>query len=217
MILDVVCPPGVSEGDFITVHGYEVPLPPGIVEGDTFQVDIPDAGCEQVTLPVLGSIQAALDSRGEPYGGADVLEAALNTLIDAIEDHENPALDELVDGNCAEFAEWEEGGGNSAGTQTLISLPASPIDDVRVFAATEAQLHWTALQQDYTGLVESHISGVLGSLDCTPESVFLYAAQYSGDDERVQKLIKKLLALADFNLFCGMMRERYEILEMFNS
>ena len=53
----------------------------------------------------------------------EVLTSALRSVLDAIEDHDDPALDELVDGSCedhcAEFSEWEEG--------------------------SKAQLHWTQM------------------------------------------------------------------------
>ena len=189
--VDVVCPPGVSAGDLISVaignHTFEVSLPPNVFDGDTFSVDIPDAPVME--LPVLGGVVAALDARGTAYGDADVLEAALHTVIDAIEDHDNPALDELVDGNCEEFAEWEEG--------------------------CEAQLHWTQMHETYSMLLEEHIGGVLASLQCSAEDVFMYAQAYSSDDERCKKLVAELLAMGEFTDFCKMMRMRHEILSMF--
>ena len=60
--VDVVCPPGVSAGDLISVaignHTFEVSLPPNVFDGDTFSVDIPDAPVME--LPVLGGVVAAL-------------------------------------------------------------------------------------------------------------------------------------------------------------
>ena len=140
-------------------------------------------------LPVLGGVVARLDAQGIAYGGADVLESALNTVLDAIEDHDNPNLDELVDGNCSEFRDWVEG--------------------------DEMPLHWSRMHEDYVGLVEEHIGGVLESLECSAEDVFMYAQAYSGGDERIQRLIGRLLATVDLQAFCAMMRVRHEILELF--
>lgn len=193
--IDVVCPPGVGEGELISVNfegaSFNVTVPPGIYENETFAVELPEeyGGVEPPALPVLGGVVARLDAQGVAYGGADVLEAALNTVLDAIEDHDNPNLDDLVDGNCAEFREWAEG--------------------------DEMPLHWSRMHEDYVALVEEHIGGVLESLECSAEDVFMYAQEYSGDDERIQRLIGRLLATVDLQAFCAMMRLRHEILEMF--
>ena len=55
------------------------------------------------------------------------------------------------------------------------------------------------------------------SIHTSAEDVFAQAQNYSGSDERVQRLIQRLLATDDFECFCKMMRDRHEILEIFNS
>ena len=223
--IDVVCPPGVGEGELISITfeevSFNVEVPAGISANDTFAVELPEehgsveppvrqppspqsvdlipprtltihrlfgVPCRQM-LPVLGGVVARLDAQGVAYGGADVLESALNTVLDAIEDHDNPQLDDLVDGNCSEFRNWVEG--------------------------DEMPLHWSRMHEDYVGLVEDHIGGVLESLECSAEDVFMYAQAYSGGDERIQRLIGRLLATVDLQAFCAMMRVRHEILELF--
>ena len=190
--VDVVCPEGVGEGEAISVAfgeaNFNVNVPPGIFAGMSFAVELPEeyGSIEPPTLPVLGGVVARLDAQGVAYGGADVLEAALNTVLDAIEDHDNPQLDDLVDGNCAEFQEYSDG--------------------------DELPLHWSRMHEDYVALVEDHITGVLESLECSAEDVFMYAQAYSGGDERIQRLIGQLLAMVDLPAFCAMMRLRHEIL-----
>ena len=168
--VDVTCPPGVSEGDLISVtvgqSTFEVALPPDVVEGDTFCVELPDevvfANFDQdfAELPPLAGVVAALAARGESTDDVNVLEAALNTVIDAIEDHDNPDLDELVDTNCEQFAGYDG----------------------------EAQLEWTGMHQQYVELLEDHIGSVLSSLECGAEDVFRYAQAYSGGDERTHQV-----------------------------
>ena len=64
-----------------------------------------------------------------------------------------------------------------------------------------------------------HVAALAEELrsDAEAVAVFEAAQAYEGRDERVQKLIKRLLATDDFEVFCKMMRDRYEILEIFNS
>ena len=106
-----MCPPGVGEGDLIAVTVgatvYHVKVPCGVTEHESFVVQLPSE--EDAALPALGSIADSLEARGEPSAAPDVLESALNAVIDAIEDHDNTELDDLVDGNCAEFARYDGG------------------------------------------------------------------------------------------------------------
>ena len=195
--VDVSCPPGVLEGDEITitvgVSTFTVVLPPGVLEGDTFSVELPDAvqfanfNEDLEELPVLVGVVAQLEARGAATDDHSVLDAALNIVIDAIEDHDNADLDALVDGNAERFA----------------GFPC------------EAELEWTGLHERYVELLEDHIGQVLASLECSAEEVFRYAHAYAGADERSRSLVLRLLAMADFDDFCKMMRQRHEILEVF--
>ena len=48
MLVDVVCPDGVAEGDLISIlhpetsESYDVAIPPGVGPGVSFQVELPD-------------------------------------------------------------------------------------------------------------------------------------------------------------------------------
>ena len=198
--VDITCPPGVAAGDELSVtvgdSTFNVVLPDGVFEGDVFAVEVLDeedvpARADTPRLPVLAGIVAHLNAQRVAYGGEEVLESALLTVLDAIDftDVDNSVVDALIDGNCAEFANFEHG--------------------------EEMPLHWIQLHEHYVGLVEEHIGDVLASLECSAEDVFQYAQTYAGGDERVQRLIERLLASVDLPAFCVMMRERHEILQMF--
>ena len=180
-VVDVTCPPGVSEGDVIAVtvgaSTFEVALPPNTFEGDVFNVELPaDVADDAPELPVLGVLVDALEARGAAADGNDVAAEALHRVLDALEDHDNPALDELVDGHCSEFANYDG----------------------------EALLEWTQLHAEFMELADEHIGQVLASLDTTAEEVFAYCQAYSGSDKKVHKLIKTLLAMGEFSAFCEM-------------
>ena len=166
--VDVTCPPGVAEGDLISVsfsgNSYDVAVPQGILEGDLFQVFLPEAP------PAEDAPPPEMD---------DVL-AALNVVLDALEDHDDDVLDNIVDRNCAEFAEWEAG--------------------------SEAKLEWHALFMTYVHECEGFIGEVLQTINTSPEIVFEQAQTYAGSDQRVQRLITRLLATDDFETFCKMVR-----------
>ena len=171
MEVDVQCPDGVYEGESILVNfgetQFNVQIPPGVLPGDVFKVALP----------------------APPE--ADQLADTLNAVLDALEDHDDPALDEIVDGNCAQFAEWEKG--------------------------DECPLEWHDLFAAYVQQSERFIDEVLALVnDCTAEDIFEHAQAYAGSDERCERLITRLLAMADFETFCKMMRDRHEILAIFN-
>lgn len=207
--VDVECPAGSSEGDAIQVFfgetSYEVTVPQGIFEGMSFQMMLPAADA--------------------PPPEIDDVVTALNVVLDALEDHDDDVLDNLVDGRCAEFSEWEKGG--------------------------EMKLEWHDLFTRYVREVEGFIGEVLASINTSAEAVVEQAQKYSGDDQRVKRLITRLLATEDLyaaslmgrlnarhmqivhahhsptvsvfdsrptsEVFCKMMRDRYEILQIFNS
>lgn len=152
-MVDVTCPHGSAEGAVIQVafgdSTFDVTVPVGISEGEAFQVMLP----------------VAADA---PVADMEDVLAAMNVVLDALEDHDDDVLDNIVDGNCSDFAEWEKG--------------------------SEAKLEWHELFMRYVQEVEGFIGEVLTSINTTPERVFEEAARYNGSDERVQKLITRLLA-----------------------
>ena len=151
MEVDVQCPDGVYEGESILVNfgetQFNVQIPPGVLPGDVFKVALP----------------------APPE--ADQLADTLNAVLDALEDHDDPALDEIVDGNCAQFSEWEKG--------------------------DECPLEWHDLFAAYVQQSERFIDEVLALVnDCTAEDIFEHAQAYAGSDERCERLITRLLAMA---------------------
>jgi len=178
--VDVTCPPGAREGDSISVQfgeeSFDVTVPSGVQEGDAFSVMLP-----------AGDSSSAAETTPE----ADRVASALHAILDALEDNDDERLDSIIDGNCAEFAEWTPG--------------------------SEAKLEWHELFTSYVSECEGFIDEQLSKLECSAEEVFEHAQAYEGADERVRRLIGQLLAMADFEQFCKMMRDRHEILEMFNS
>ena len=214
--VDVTCPAGAAEGDTIAVTfgsaSFDVHRHDGRRTRSSlvFQTTSDRVSCAQVTVP-LGVCEGDVFSVVLPAGdqplppaldgvvartgaaaeGADALNAALKYVLDALEDNDDSALDTLIDENCSDFAEWEAGG--------------------------EARLEWHTLYERYLNECEGFIAEVLASLDVTVEHIFEHARAYSGSDERSQRLIQQLLAMADFEQFCQMMRDRHEILQIFNS
>jgi len=152
---------------------FEVAVPPGILDGDVFSVAIPTTADEP------------------PPAELDDVLAALNVVLDALEDHDDDVLDGIVDQNCSKFAEW---------------VPEN-----------ESTLEEYSLFQGYVAECEGFIAEVLTSINSSAEAVFDQAQRYEGDDERVQRLVQRLLATDDFPTFCKMMRDRHEILQIFNS
>ena len=169
--VDVTCPPGAIPGATIQVD----------FNGQCFDVTVPEGISEGVQFQVMVTPSPAID---------DVL-AALNVVLDALEDHDDDVLDNIVDRHCAEFAQWEKGGEQDLGHHELFLR--------------------------YVAECEGFIGEVLGSINSSAEDVFAQAQAYSGSDERVQKLITRLLATDDFETFCHMMRDRHEILQIFNA
>lgn len=166
--------------------------------GASFEVNVPEGIAEGDVFVVLLPAQPApslpsidgLVAQDGAIDGAAQAAAALSAVLDALEDNDDSALDRIIDDNCAEFAEWTQG--------------------------SEARLEWTGLFEAYVTEAEGFIGEMLATRGCNAEDVFLHAQAYSGGDARVRKLIDKLLAMAEFEQFCKMMRDRHEVLQMFD-
>jgi hypothetical protein len=195
-VFDVVCPPGVSEGDAISIsietgESFELMLPANVSEGDSFQVSLPDQFPEPASglRAIAKEIEEARNIAAEFFGGeanpvlgSEVLTAALRSILGAIEAEDE--IDDLIDGHCEAFAEYEEGG--------------------------EQALEWTELHQRYVSLVDAAIREHLDELECTDEEVFEYACNYGAADEATARLLSKFTALSDYARFCTMMHEAHE-------
>lgn len=107
----------------------------------------------------------------------DILAQALRSILQTIE--YTRALDELIEGGCACFADY-------AG------------------AGSEQRLEWGELHTRYVEVVEAAISEELDSLECSAEELFDYARSV-GADAKSDRLLSKLLAMSDYEAFCGVM------------
>ena len=61
---------------------------------------------------------------------------------------------------------------------------------------------------------EAFLNSVLAELGTTAEEIFEAAQRLRGRNERVQHMLDRLQTAADFEGFCGIMRERHDILQM---
>jgi hypothetical protein len=215
--IEVICPPGAEPGSSIDVEhdGHTISgvrLPDGVQEGDPFVVDISDMN-EPVAFvaaspgdPVgdapggLGALAAELEGQRAiaasffssddseasmpPVGGSDVLAEALRLVLRSVARIDG--LDELIEAHCAEFAGYMADG--------------------------EQQLTWTDLHGRYVTLVESGIADALDELDCTAEELFEYARTFHSDGRNTEadRLLTRLLAMADYASFCIVMRRAHE-------
>ena len=106
------------------------------------------------------------------------LAAALTRCLQAIE--RAFELQEFVDDNCSAFVDFRIGG--------------------------EHLLEWTTIHSEYCKLAEGVISSTLVELSVDAQQIFEYAAA-TGGDPRADKLLSRLLALSDYDLFCLMMHQ----------
>lgn len=113
------------------------------------------------------------------------IRRALKTVLDRLDES---GLSHIVDANCAMFADYEPG--------------------------VEAMHEWWNIHQMYMSECDALISGVLAELDTTADEVFALGRRCRGRDERIADMVERLQTAADFEEFCGMMRERHEILQM---
>jgi len=112
--------------------------------------------------------------------------ATLRAVLDRLD--ESRTFGCLIDDNCHRFANYEPG--------------------------CEAMHEWYSCYETYMSECDAFIAGVLEELHTSAEAVFALAQRYRGRDERVQSMVERLQTAADFEGFCGMMRERYEVLQM---
>jgi hypothetical protein len=101
---------------------------------------------------------------------------------------ESGVCDRIIDEHCALFAYYEPG--------------------------CEACHEWFNIYDFYIAEADAFISSVLEELGTTAEEVFEAAQRRRGRDERVQHMLERLQTAADFEGFCGIMRERYDVLQM---
>ena len=192
--LKVVCPCGVNEGDMITVHApdggaFEVAVPNGVAEGQSFVVEFKAGddgygGLGVVAAQLVEARTIASQFTGEPIEKpepAEVLAAALRALHLTVK-NDCDAIEDFVDEHCESFADWTCDG--------------------------EQRLEWTALHQQYVVMVEAGIEETLAELSCRSEDVFAYAQQHGGDPN-ADKVLSRLLALSEYNQFCGMMQRAH--------
>ena len=110
------------------------------------------------------------------------LAAALTRILATIDN--TAEIQIFVDDNSAAFVDYRPGG--------------------------EHLLEWTTIHEEYCTLVEGSISATLAELSCDAQQVTEYAAAVGGDP-RADKLLSRLLALSDYEHFCGMMRYASEV------
>lgn len=98
-VLDVICPPGVAEGELISIETAEgvvtVPLPANVYEGDTFKLELtgeeepePPGGLAMIAAEMAGINAIVADFAGTAVAevkGSDVLAQALRSILQTIE------------------------------------------------------------------------------------------------------------------------------------
>ena len=172
----------------------DVTCPAGVGEGETIAVAFGDTTFDVTVPPGIGEgdvFSVMLPAAAPEAGGDDDVLTALNAVIDAIEDSDNIVICDLIDRHCHEFFEFEPGG--------------------------EMKLEWYGLFETYIAEQEGVIDAALSRINTTPEDVFALAQACiqdgaNRDNDRVNRLISRLLAIADFVCFCQMMRERCDLL-----
>lgn len=110
----------------------------------------------------------------------------LKAVLDRLDESEE--LDRIVDSQCRLFADYEPG--------------------------CESSHEWYSIYEGYMAEADAFISRVLTEQDTTAEEVFALAQRHRRRDERIQHMLDRLQTAADFEGFCGMMRERHGILQM---
>ena len=163
MLVDVICPEGVAEGDLISIQHpettqcYDVAIPAGVGPGVSFQVELPDLQ-QQVAialppeplerrLPSIGpavAVVAPLDVPANAGQSADgmltpAVAEALHTIMEALFVYDE--LDTYINENAAAFSSYSPEG--------------------------EQRLEWTSMHGQYVALVESRVHGKLRDLDCS--------------------------------------------------
>ena len=107
-------------------------------------------------------------------------------MCDRLDD--SGVCDKFVDEYCSMFADYEPG--------------------------CELRHEWYAIFEGYMIEAEAFLNSVLAELGTTAEEIFEAAQRLRGRNERVQHMLDRLQTAADFEGFCGIMRERHDILQM---
>ena len=160
LLVEVVCPEGVGEGDVIQVqHGgrsFDVTVPTSITEGRAFEVELP-AVEQHVAEPPLdmfglsmmdaptepGEVCAQTETEAETAQKMQFIQHALEAgrlnedqaallqyLMESLYDFD--ALDDFIDSHARHFEHYEKDG--------------------------EQRLEWTMTHQSYVRMVESHVA-----------------------------------------------------------
>ena len=204
MELDVTCPEDALPGTSLQVNTPDgllnVTVPEGVAPGDTFRITLPELSGPELEprdpmSDAPGGLQAlAAEIAGERaivasfFGndavevkGGDVLAEAIRAVLRSISRID--ALDELIDGQCSRFAEWD--------------------------ASAEQDLSLTPIFNDYVSLAEAGISEALDELECSDAELFDYARCYHAESAESERLLSRLLAFSDYASFAKMMREAH--------
>lgn len=176
VLVDVTCPPGVSEGDLLSIArpsdgaSFEVPLPGGVLEGDLFQVELPDEAPIEEDKEVLQQVSQGLspDER-----------MALQTIMLELRDDE---LNEWVAEHCHEFKDWAGMEGEQQLGWTVRHEEYTALVEARI----ERQL---ATLGDFTAL-----------------DLYVLLADADSSDPTARTFVSKLLSLTDYSRFCSMMQ-----------
>ena len=152
MLVDVVCPDGVGEGDLISIThpdapelSYDVAVPAEVRPGVTFQVELPDMQQQQQQqqhqvaiplppepperrLPSVGPAVAVVAPEGVPENTDGKLTPAaaeaLHNIMEALFEYDD--LDAFIDENAAQFASYQPEGEQRAPCLRGLK-PASPL------------------------------------------------------------------------------------------
>ena len=197
MLVDVVCPEGVAEGDLIsiqhpeTTESYDVAIPPGVGPGVSFQVELPEQQ-QQVAiamppepperrLPSAGPAVAVVaplgmrESTGEKLTPANA--EALHNIMEALFVYDE--LDAYIHENAAAFGSYSPEG--------------------------EQRLEWTTMHGHYVALVESRVSVKLRELEVDETALYQLLGEVQGADSRADAFLARLLTMGDYGYFCSQM------------
>lgn len=114
--------------------------------------------------------------------GGEVLARALRLVLRTISNLDD--LDALIETHAVAFADYEPG--------------------------QEQPLERTAHFNSYVALVDGAISEALEDLECSAEELFDYARAHHIESGEAQRLLTRLLAMADYAAFAKMMAEANE-------
>ena len=201
MLVDVICPEGVAEGDLISIQHpettqcYDVAIPAGVGPGVSFQVELPDLR-QQVAialppeplerrLPSIGpavAVVAPLDVPANAGQSADgmltpAVAEALHTIMEALFVYDE--LDTYINENAAAFSSYSPEG--------------------------EQRLEWTSMHGQYVALVESRVHGKLRDLEVNEEDLYQLLGAVQGADSRADAFLARLITMGDYGYFCSQM------------